>query len=857
MTRIFALLFFLSAITFHSHAQPALGYYLPENISYNPQIPTPKSIVGHEIGAWHLSHDKLIQYLKALDESSDRISMNVTGASHEMRPLINLIITSPQNHQNLEDLRQQHVALTDTKLSTNLDTRKMPAVFYMGFSVHGDEASGTNAAALTAYYLAAAQGKEIDSQLQNVIIILDPCLNPDGMQRFSSWVNVRKSITPSADPNDIEHREAWPGGRFNHYWFDLNRDWLVAQHPESQARVKVFHLWKPNVLTDHHEMGTNATFFFQPGVPSRNHPLTPSKNYELTKRMASFHARALDDIGSLYYTQEDFDDFYYGKGSTFPDVQGAVGILFEQGSARGHAQESVNGIVRFEFAIRNQFVTSLSSLRAVHNLREELLNYQRQFYKDATSEALKDPIKAIVFGANDDKVRALHFAEILHRQQIDVYPLTASQSINGKNFTNESSYVVPLQQAQYKLIKSMFEKRTSFQDSIFYDISGWTLPLAFGLDYEELKTVPQHNNKTPTFSIPAGKRIGDKTDYAYAIETKGFYTPRSLFKLLAHGVRVKISTAPFNHETGKKFSNGTILIPLDNQDRVNANQIEYLLDDIATQDGVDVYACRSGLDLEGTSLGSNSFQALRKPEIALIVGEGVTATDAGEIWHLLDTRYRIPVTLLSTDVLNRANLSRYNTIILPSYSGTSINEIGREKLKAWVQNGGVLIGFENAVSWINNNGLGRFEMKKDEVVAEKKNDVLLRPYASIARYTDAQATSGAIFEAQADLTHPLLYGYDHLTISVFKSNNIFMEKSKNPYANPLVLTGAPLQSGYISKTNYPKVKDTAVVGVTGIGQGQVIGFTNNVCFRAFWFGTHKLLTNAIFYGPIISSKSSR
>lgn len=856
MKRFLGIAYCLLAITLNSQAQPALQYFLPENVSYNDKIPTPQSVIGHEIGEWHLSHDRLIQYLQVLDHASDRITLTITGSTHEKRPLINLIVTAPQNHQNLEGLRTQHVALTDPNQSGSLDIAKMPAVFYMGFSVHGNEASGTNAAALTAYHLAAAQGKEIESYLQHVIIILDPCLNPDGMQRFSSWVNARKSITPSADPNDTEHNEAWPNGRFNHYWFDLNRDWLVAQHPESQARIKIFHLWKPNVLTDHHEMGTNATFFFQPGVPSRNHPLTPLKNYDLTKRIASFHAKALDDIGALYYTQEDFDDFYYGKGSTFPDVQGAVGILFEQGSARGHAQESVNGVLRFEFAIRNHFVTSLSSLKAVFTLREELLQYQRQFYKDAAAEASKDQIKAIVFGAHDDKIRAHHFAEVLDRQQIKVFPLTTSQTINGKSFPAESSFVIPLQQSQYKLIKSMFEKRTSFQDSIFYDVSGWTLPLAFGLDYEELKVVPKSNEPVKNFSIPTGKRIGEKSNYAYAIPTTGFYTPRSLYKLLKHNIRVKISTTEFYHESGKKFSRGTLIIPLANQERT-PDQIEYLLDDIATKDGIDIYACNTGLDLQGTSLGSNSFQTLRKPEIAMIVGDGITATDAGEIWHLLDTRFSIPLTLLPVDVLNKVNISRYNTIILPSFQGAGISEATKEKLKSWVQQGGVIIGFENALAWLNNSGIGRFDMKKDEVTASDKKTEITRSYATIEKYSDAQATSGAIFEVQADLTHPLLYGFENAKISIFKANNLFMEKSKNPYGNPLVMTTSPLQSGYISKANYLKVKESAVVGITAFGQGRIIGFTSNVCFRAFWFGTNKLLTNAIFYGPIISSSSSR
>jgi hypothetical protein len=716
---------------------------------------------------------------------------------------------------------------------------------------------------LMAYHLAAAQGKEIEDYLSHTIILFDPSYNPDGLQRFSAWVNARKSKSVSADPYDTEHNEAWPGGRFNHYWFDLNRDWLVAQHPESQARVKSFQKWKPNLLTDHHEMGTNATFFFQPGVPSRNHPLTPEKNLELTKRIGEFHAKALDEIGSFYYTQEGYDDFYYGKGSTFPDVQGAIGILFEQASSRGHAQESINGVVRFPFTVRNQFTTALSSLKAVNTIREDLLNYQRQFYKDAISEATKDPIKAIAFGSTQDKARAFHLAEIMVRQKIDVYKPTTSQTINGKSYDAESSYIVPMNQAQYKLLKSMVEKRTSFTDSIFYDISSWTLPLAFGLDYEELKSVPASVEKITEAKMPIGKRIGGVSEYAYVFESYGYYAPRAMYRLLNHGLRLKVASDAFYHTDGRKFERGAIILQVAGQEK-GAEQIEYLVNEIITKDGIDVYAFNTGLDYRGHSLGSPGFLPIKKPVIAMLVGDGISATDVGEVWHLLDVRFNIPITLIPVDVFNRANISKYNTIIIPPTSGSlGVTEAGKEKLKTWAQSGGVVIGLENALTWLNTAGIGKFEMKKEKEddlpagQAGKKETPKPRAYGDIDEFTGAQETSGAIFEVNVDLSHPLLYGYYNSKMPIFKPNNLFLEKAKSAYGNPIVFTASPLISGYISKQNYPKVKDSAAAGVSVLGQGRVIGFTENISFRAFWFGTNKMLTNAIFYGPQIDSNSGR
>lgn len=398
----------------------------------------------------------------------------------------------------------------------------------------------------------------------------------------------------------------------------------------------------------------------------------------------------------------------------------------------------------------------------------------------------------------------------------------------------------------------MFEKRTQFKDSLFYDISSWTLPLAYGVDYEELK-VAATGNLVTDFKIPAGKLIGGESEYAYVFEPIGYYVPRAVNRLLQHNIRIKIATEPFFHTTGKRFERGSIVVPVAGQEK-SEESINYLIQQILANDGLDVYAFNTGLDYQGVSLGSGSFAVVRKPEIALLVGSGINANDAGELWHLLDNRMQIPVTMLPLEVFTRADLSKYNTLIFPAGSYTFINESGKEKLKTWVQNGGVIIGFESALQWLHSSGLGKFELKSSESPDKQS---AARPYALLDEYRGAQQSPGAIFEASADLTHPLLYGYDQGKLAIFKSNNIFMEKSKNPYANPLTFGSIPLTSGYISKQNYAQLKNTSVAGISAMGQGRIIGFTDNLCFRAFWLGTNKLFTNAIYYGPIISSGSAR
>ena len=354
------------------------------------------------------------------------------------------------------------------------------------------------------------------------------------MQRFSTWANQHKSKNLVSDPNSREFNEVWPGGRFNHYWFDLNRDWLPAVHVESQNRLAWFHKWKPNILTDHHEQGSNATFFFQPGVPSRVNPLTPEKNQELTGKLAKFHAAFLDRIGSLYFTKENYDDFYYGKGSTYPDINGAIGILFEQASSRGHLQQTSNGLLSFPFTIRNQFVTALSTLEGAKALRKEFLQWQRDFYKSAITEAAADPVKAFVFGAENYEARTGLFVTMLQRHQIEVYSLKNSVRVGDTEIKEGASFIVPLNQRQYRVIKTIFEKTLTYKDSLFYDITAWTMPLAFGIPYAELNAAQFRNEllgEKIQGSVVSTSISFDKSDYGYLLDWDNFYSPAVLYSI--------------------------------------------------------------------------------------------------------------------------------------------------------------------------------------------------------------------------------------------------------------------------------------------------------------------------------------
>lgn len=833
MRLLYVFLFLAISSSFAQSGEVDMSYYLPQGVTYNQDIPTPESIIGFVPGEWHVSHDKLSEYMRTLAAASDRITIENRGTTFEGRPILLLTITSPSNHNRIEDIRKEHLKLVE-KGSTSLSTANMPIVVYQGLSIHGNEPSGANAGLVAAYYLAAAQGPEIDALLENTVILFDPSFNPDGLQRFAYWANTNKSININADPQDREYDEVWPRGRSNHYWFDMNRDWLPVQLPESRARINTFHHWYPNILTDHHEMGSNSSFFFQPGIQSRTHPLTPKLNQELTKKIGTYHAKALDKIASLYYTEENFDDFYYGKGSTFPDINGGIGILFEQASSRGHAQETENGLLEFKFTIRNQFTAFLSTLEAAQNMRTELLDYQRDFFNNARNESKGG---AYAFGSEKDAASAYHLAEILKRHKVEVHEVGNSFRESGKEFKKGYSYIVPKSQRQSRLIKAMFEKRTTFEDSLFYDISAWSFPLSFGLNFTENASLSDAGPAIQELQMRTPKTVSTST-YGYLMQWHEYYTPKALNKILNSGLRAKVGMEKFTLE-GNAYDYGTIFIPVQNQ-KMNTQELSAFLSDLSKETNIDITAVGTGLT-EGIDLGSGQFRALKPAKVAIVLGEGFNPHDAGEIWHVFDTRYDMKITKLDIKNLDRADLSRYTDIIIPHSFGV-LDKGKTEKLRDWVRDGGTLIGYRNAANWLEKNKMLNITFEKTEnpaknVTFEERSD-----------FNGAQVIGGAIFEAKQDRSHPINFGYVNDRISLFRNTTIFVKADSTSYKNPIQYTKNPLQSGYISKINLKAIPETRPFVHQSSGRGEVILFTDNTNFRAFWYGTNKLLMNAIFFG---------
>ncbi len=819
--------------------------YLPTDVTYNPDIPTPESVLGANIGQWHVRHDQLTHYMRVLADHSDRISLEVTGRTHENRELLLLTITAPSNRLNIESMRTAHINAMNSGIKVTADA---PLIFYMGYSIHGNEPSGSNAALALAYYLAAGQGAPIDALLNNNIVLLDPSFNPDGLSRFAQWANMHKGKQLVADSNTREHDEGWPSGRTNHYWFDLNRDWLLLAHPESQARIKQFHRWRPHILTDFHEMGTDSTYFFQPGVRSRKNPITPDENVTLTEALAAYHAKAFDKQGKLYFSEEAFDDFYAGKGSTYPDLHGSIGILFEQASSRGHLQESINGPLAFSTTISNQITTSLSTFEGALANKPAILDYQSAFVKDTQALAKDGDISGYIVGESNDSGRFNAMLSLLNQHNIKFEVVSKDSEIGKQTFSANRAIYIPAAQAQYRLITSIFSTQTSFENNTFYDVSSWNMAMAFNLPFEAVEKRDARSVKTAANAQLAMPVLSDSLPanaYAYAFSWEDYYAPALLQSLLEAGVSVRSSENAFEaklvNSQRHTFTSGSIVIPTG---LAQPDNLLSLLTEHASALNIPVYALASGLTPTGSDIGSRSIQPISAPKVLLVGGEGTSQYEVGEMWHYFDTRVGLPVSIVEQQKLGNALQSSYTHIVFAS-GRYSLSNDTRDALSTWVENGGVLIGQKSALRYFAaNEWLNADILKQEEIDSEFDEDKLT--FGDKSALYARKLVAGAVYEAEIDITHPLFYGYTDTTLPMFKTSNMVVNNYYTPFTTPARYTSAPLLAGFSDEKLVKLIAETPAVITTKQGKGVVIGFTDNTQFRGYWYGTNKMLSNAIY-----------
>tara|TARA_B100000524_G_scaffold348355_1_gene252610 strand:- start:37 stop:2553 length:2517 start_codon:yes stop_codon:yes gene_type:complete len=815
-------------------------YFLKNNGPYDNKIQSPEQFLGYEIGFEHTRHDLIVSYLNYLSNNSEKAKIIKYGKSHEGRDLIMLLISSTENQKNIEKIKRDHLKNTIPGQSYKADNN-LPIIVNLGYGVHGNEPSSAEAAMLTAYTLIASRNVKIQNLIKNSIIFLDPTINPDGRDRHSQWVNQYKSINLVADSNDAEHNEAWPRGRTNHYWFDLNRDWLLAINPESRAKLNWFHSWYPNVVTDFHEMGTNSNYFFEPMKRNASvKPLIPDENFRiLSPIFAKYYIKTLDSIGSFYYTKESFDETYPGYGSSYPDVQGALAILFEQASSRGHLQETNYGEMSFGFTIRNQYLSSIATIEAAVDNKLILRDYQNRFFNSSVTKFRDEKVKAYEFGDLFDRNRNKAFIDKLLIHKIRV-------------FHSKGKYIVPVNQTQSRMVKNFFETYDKYVDSVFYDASAWSVSNMYNMKSKKLKSFNPEKEIFSTNGLVNNFPV-KKSNYSYILDWNDYNSPAALNYLQKHDIITYSAYKPFTVKVNGSnslinFNYGSVLIPVSKQ-KISSEELFDLVDKTQKKFNVPIFNTVSGYSNEGIDLGSNNFKINKSVKVAILIGEGVNAYEAGEVWHLLDTRVEIPLTKIKVNQFSNVSIDKYSTIVIVSGSYNQLDKKEIKKIKNWVKKGNTLITIGTGSSWAINS-----KLIDETLVDEKKDSTFSRKrYVDSGRHIGKEKIGGSILSVDLDLTHPLAFGYNDKSIPVYKNNNVFLNKTESDYASVSIYSKDFHIDGYISESNKKDfINGSASLIVSKIGSGRAVVFADNPNFRGTWYSTNKLFLNAIFLGNNIN-----
>ncbi len=839
-------IFFLSFITGGLLSAQNLNFYFPEEIKQlNSEIPTPREFLGFEVGEQYISYDQTVSYLRLLAQKSDRIDIVENGFSHERKPLIFLVISSRKNLEKSETIRKQHLDLCNPENSSKLSVDTLPIITWMGYSVHGNEATGVNASIVVSYILAASEDEFVKRILDNNIILIQPAQNPDGVQRYSTWVNSNKSVSENSDANDREFKEPAPSSRSNHYWFDLNRDWLFVQNPESYYRMDVYYKWLPTFVNDFHEHGNTSGTYFSPGIKNSTNFLIPDDNWDISRKIAEYHAKALSSIGTMYFSREGYDDYYTGKGAALPDILGGIGLLYEQPNPRGFVRE-VDGVkIRFTNMIRNQVYCSFSALQASVEMKNELLNYQKKFFVQKRNEAEKDDVKGYLFGSSEDLSLTKELIRILKSHKIEIFRLKKDFSINKKNFKKESAYLIPVNQNNYSVIRTIFEKTTIYKDSSFYDISTWTIPLALNIEYSELNDLSGLVGEKLASDILSEPYKISLSHYAYLFEITDYYAYRFLYYLQNKGVMLKVCDSPFSiNKEGKKceFNSGTILISV-NEQSIGKEELNQLLNNYLPAQKIKVLAVDSGTG-DNFDLGSGHFRPVTMPKIALLTGKGAAYSIVGELWHLLDLRFGMPVSLIDIDNLATIDINKYNIIILTN--SFRLSKEASEKLSYWAKNN-TLIGIGTAYKTLNELDLSEINVKK---IITGEGLKKAGTYSDYIKKDNSSSINGVILSSVIDTSSPLSYGLSAKEIPLFKEGEIIITNTKTSYITPLIYSENPLMSGFLSSKYSGMIKGTPAV-LAGKG---LIYFVDDPYFRAIWLGSSRLFLNSIFFRDLFAKE---
>ena len=820
---------------------------------------TPAQFLGYPLGTQFTPHADILRYVAhVVAHTPSRMKLVPYGSTYERRRLEVVQVTSAENFGRLDEVRHNNLKLAG--LEAGPGQRQQPAVCWLSYNVHGNEAVSSEAVLQVLYDLANSQDQQMQVWLKNTVVIVDPCVNPDGRDRYASWYNRVRSQATNAEPDSWEHHEPWPGGRYNHYYFDLNRDWAWQTQQETRQRIVLYNQWLPEVHADFHEMGPNNTYYFSPAAKPYHADLTAWQR-KFQGVLGDYNKVAFDKNNWLYFTREIYDLYAPTYGDTWPSFNGAIGMTYEQGGGgqAGVAYARLDGdTLTLAQRIAHHHAASRATIQATAERHDDLLREFQAYFATAKTKP-QGEFKTYVLSAGNDPGQLRMLTQYLSRNQIEYGFASKRTKTKGFNYTSGKTeavqieprdVVVSMYQPKSTLVKVLFEPRPQLEDSLTYDITSWALPYAFGVKaYALAGRLDAAGSTAPTQTMVKGSAAATERPYAYLARWNSLQDVRFLSRLLQQKVKVRYAEKAFESE-GQQYAPGTLVITRTGNEALGA-RFDQLVRAQADSAGTVVTAVKSGFSTTGRDLGSGTVHYVKQPTVAVVTGPGVDATAFGEVWHFFEQQLGYPLTVLGSDYLSRISLQKYDVLILPNGNYADIYpDKALESLKTWVRDGGRLIALEGAAKFLANKKDFLLKTKAADSVAIKKDDKA-NPYKALRRYGDSEreeaeeVVQGSVYRVQLDNTHPLAFGYGDTYFALVRAPLNYRFLGKGGW-NVGVIKKDNYSAGFIGTKARKELSDTFVVGTQELGRGEVVYLGDNPLFRAFWQGGKLLFGNAVF-----------
>ena len=821
------------------------------------QPKSPEAFLGYKIGYRFTPYWQVVNYINYLHSTvPNKLSLIEYGTTNENRPLYLAVFASPDNMKQLEQIRENNLALAGlAEKNTVGAVNNQPVIIWLSYNVHGNEASSTEAALLTRYELANDNNTRSTEWLKNCIIIIDPCVNPDGRERYTNWYNsiVGKNYNPQLHAR--EHREPWPGGRSNHYNFDLNRDWAWQTQVESEQRIKQYNRWMPQVHVDFHEQGINQPYYFAPAAaPYHNAITTWQRNFQ--KTIGNTLAKYFDKNNWLYFTREIFDLFYPSYGDTYPTFNGAIGMTYEQagsGSAGLGAATDEGDTLTLVDRAQHHFIAGLGTIEAAALHSTSLVSEFKKYFDEIRAGNYTSFKTFVIKKTAENQQQLKAFIKLLQKNNIAYN----SGNGNGKGYNyltaKETAFtiqpgdvVINTNQPRGLLAHILLEPHSSLTDSVTYDITSWSLPYAYGLNAYACKTAPAITLQ-PYMDSAFKNHVPEGEKYGYIVQWQGMASARMMALLLQQGVKLRYAEKPFE-VNNRQFNRGSFLILKKGNEQLGSN-LWQMAEKISNSEGIALYEVKSGMVDIGADFGSQYVHPVKPVSVALFTGAGISSTAAGDVWHYFDNDLNYPITLINVSDFGRVSWKNIDVVIMPSgYYGFLQDKNGAEAFKQWIASGGTAIAIEDAVTQLSL--LDWVQLKPKNIVsdssAQAEQYTLLKKFEDREKESISESTPGAVYKVQVDNTHPLFFGYPDYYYSLKMDKNLFYFVKEGGW-NAGYLKKDNQVSGFVGNKIKAKFEDGLLFGSQKTGAGNLIFITDNVLFRNFWENGKLIMANALFF----------